>query len=378
MGVCETRNQYGTFELLNIKLDWVCMSLDREVRDALEPMFGDTSETDNSTVESSTQRRTAPMSMSLFLTQLNSGETPTLPPTIKKASANKQSKLRVDGKSDISITKQLEFFPLHDQFHRVSANALSRSSLFTINARPAKDQPREIFTKRTQIFTLKGCSIYFSGELLDQYDLDVFMAIILCYGNKYKYNETIRTNPLQLLKHAGWNSSKKDYVRLMETLNRMVEANIEVEYVRTEYKRDAKGNKLDLPPIEHKVKVKGHLISTYKLSEIGEFGNGHKRELEIKIDSEIIKMFEPGTYSSLNWEKHLDLSQMAKFLNHFYATHSKPFPYGVEIFKKLTGSRSKSMSSFKQALNKALQEMVDAGILKFYNIVDNQVHVIKV
>ncbi|MGP1715801.1 MAG: plasmid replication initiator TrfA [Methylophilus sp.] len=353
------------------------MSLEQNVIDALEPMQSDLTEFELTNVETSS-RKPAPVSLSLFLNDLKNGVTPKLSPAVKKSAGDKPARVKIDIKSDIPITQQMEFFPLHANFQRVSANALSRSSLFTINARPAKDQPREVISKRTQIFSLKGCSIYFSGELLDQYDLDVFMAIILCYGDKYKYNETIRTTPLQLLKHAGWNSSKKDYVRLMETLNRMVEANIEVEYVRTEYLRDANGKKLALDPIEHKVKVKGHLISTYKLSEIGERGNGHKKELELKIDEEIIKLFKPGTYSSLNWDKHLDLSQMAKFLNHFYATHTKPFPYGVEIFMKLTGSRSKSTSSFKQALNKALQELVDAQILKFYNIINNQVHVIKV
>ena len=280
---------------------------------------------------------------------------------------------KINHASNVSVATQLEFFPLHQAYQRVTANALSRSSLFTINARPKKGEPREVISKKSQIFSLKGCLIYFSGEVLDQYDYDVFMAILQLYNNNLKVNESVVITPLQLLTHAGMNSTKNDYIRLDQSLTRLVEANIHIEYTRREYIKNDAGVKTE-DFVEHKVKVVGHLLSSFKRSELT---SGNKRLLTINVDQEIIKMFTPGTYSSLNWDKHKQLSPMAKFLNHFYATHNNPFPYSVDIFKKLTGSRSNSMASFKQALAKSFQELVHHEIIKFYAIKDNNVHVIK-
>lgn len=333
----------------------------------LEPLHVESTPASNS----DKPKKKPPVNLTLHLKGLNSGEIP------KPEFNPKPAKLKINHKSTVPLSTQLEFFPLHEETQRVTANALSRSSLFTINARPAKDQPREIIVNRTQIFTLKGCSIFFSGEVLDQYDYDVFMAVIKLYGNNHKYSETITTHPLELLELAGWHNSKKEYLRLDETLKRLVRANIEVEYVRHEYPKDKHGKKTSNEPIERSVKVVGHLLSTYKRSEINKGGCGHKRLIDIKPDEEIILMFEPGTYSSIDWEKHCKLSPLAKFLNNFYATHAKPFAYSVDIIMKLSGSRSKSHASFKQALVKALQELVTQGIMEAYSIKDNNVHVMK-
>lgn len=341
------------------------MSFDQQ-QDIFGSIEGDHST--EQTVNQSNTRKQQPIKLSAYLQDIRQGNVVPV-----KAQKLQPAPLKVNHNSPVPISTQLEFFPLQSDFQRITANALSRSSLFTINARPAKGEPREIIIKKTQIYSLKGCVIHFSGEVLDQYDYDVFMAILHLYNN-LKCSDTVQIVPLQLLEYIGSNKSQKDYIRLEESLTRLVEANIHVEYLRRVYKKDAKGRKTDQYE-EQAVKVVSHLLSSFKRSELI---NGHKRLYDIKVDAEISKMFTPGTYSSLNWSIHQKLTSLAKYLNHFYATHRDPLPYGVEVFKQLTRSRSNNPASFKQALAKALTELQSHGLISRFTIKNNIVFVTKV
>ena len=68
-----------------------------------------------------------------------------------------------------SPKSQALFFPKESKYDRTVPNACIRSALFAV----VRKGQRKIFKER-KIFSQPGYDIYFSGEQLDQLDLDVF------------------------------------------------------------------------------------------------------------------------------------------------------------------------------------------------------------
>jgi len=99
------------------------------------------------------------------------------------------------------------------------------------------------------------------------------------------------------------------------------------------------------------------LIANYK-KRIIKNGSRNDSWREIKIDEEILKLFGAATYTRIAWEQRLKLKlPLEQWLHSFYFTHKKPFPMKVETIHKLCGSTNKTLRSFRQKLNKALDNL---------------------
>jgi hypothetical protein len=87
------------------------------------------------------------------------------------------------------------------------------------------------------------------------------------------------------------------------------------------------------------------------------------REWEILLEREIISLFNPHSYSRLDWKMRLKLPALEKWLHSFYHTHAQPFPYKVETIHGLTGSEIplKDIRKFRYKLKKALENLVEHG-----------------
>lgn len=87
------------------------------------------------------------------------------------------------------------------------------------------------------------------------------------------------------------------------------------------------------------------------------------------LEPEIIKLFASNNYSRIHWEQRLILRKpVAQWLHSFYTGHEKPYPMKVSTLKKLSEAATKTLSSFRSALRKSLDYLVEIGFLVEYRI----------
>lgn len=231
--------------------------------------------------------------------------------------------------------------PIWPNVVRGLPNAFARSALFTVGNR----NKARLNCKSLVIASVAGARIEYTGEELRQDDEDVFLQI-LHLSRHQKLSSHIEFSSYAMIKALGWTMNKRSYDRLHETITRL-DANSLVVFLE------------DLS-----IKFSGSLIRKF----VWKGDNGEAGKWRIFLEPEIIYLFGDTTYSLLYWETRLSLSALAKWLHSFYCTHRDPYPYKVETFMTLSGSRQSAISGFRRELKRSLQELVDKRFLDHYEI----------
>jgi hypothetical protein len=105
----------------------------------------------------------------------------------------------------------------------------------------------------------------------------------------------------------------------------------------------------------------GSLIRMFRWKE--QATDSPMRQWVILLEKEIISLFNPGSYSKLDWRMRLALPPMAKSLHSFFITHLVPFPMKVTTFHSLMASEINHMGMFRVRLKEALRHLVECGFL---------------
>lgn len=227
--------------------------------------------------------------------------------------------------------------PLWGEKARGAPNALARSALFTC---ADKRKPRRTFDREV-IVSVAGQEIRYTGKELRQDDLTVWLQIV----------HLARMQPLgnqvELSAHAlgtqiGWGEGGDTYKRLRESIARMREGTVWVD------KPDGKG-------------WSGNLIMRLEWSDAG---SKSKEKWKIYLDPNILKLFQPDSFTLLNGEERLGLTPLAQWLYLFYSTHCSPFPYKVETLYGLCGSTSAELAGFCRNLVRALEVLKERKIFE--------------
>ncbi len=74
------------------------------------------------------------------------------------------------------------------------------------------------------------------------------------------------------------------------------------------------------------------------------------------------------TALDIETRRQLGGKPLALWLQAFYATHDKPFPYKVETLRELSGSRTAQLCKFRQNLKKALSDWAATGDIQGWKI----------
>ncbi len=242
---------------------------------------------------------------------------------------------------EISIFEQLPFWPNE---LRGLPNALARSALFSVaNVRAG---PRENY-KRKKIHAVPGLNITYSGEALRQEDLDVFLNIVHL-ARMHRIGTEVSFTGNSFLKTIGWPNSGAGYKRLVDCIDRLQASSLSITYESVE--------------AGIRENFTGSLIRSFTWRE--GLTNTPLREWTIKLEQDIINLFQPTAYSRVDWNTRLKLPPMAKFLHAFYHTTENPIPLSVESLHKLMESRIVEMRQYRYGLKKALQLLVDHGFAK--------------
>ena len=219
--------------------------------------------------------------------------------------------------------------PIWPDAVRAVPNGMLRSALFGAIRRGARR-----YLRRERIAALDGIEIFYTGERLDQGDLDVWETILHLARLQGLGNEC-RVTAYQLLKALGKTDSGKNRDILDIRLSRMKATGVDVQVGRYGYE--------------------GSLIDeVYRDKETMEY--------VFRLNAKLRALFEPDQFTQIDWAiRHtLDGKPLAQWLHGFYASHAKPYPVSVAKLRELSGSEAGDLWKFRQTARAALDDLADA------------------
>ena len=230
----------------------------------------------------------------------------------------------------VPLPKNVVQLPLWSEPVRVVPNGFLRSALFG-----AVRKGRRRYLKAEQLAALDGIEIRYTGERLDQGDLDVWESVLHAVRLQ-ELGSQCRLTSYALLKLMGKTDTGKNRATLHERITRLRANAVEVKQGRYTY-------------------IGGLIAGAAKDEET--------QEWVIELDAKLRPLFAADQFTQIEWAVRHELNgqQIAQWLHGFYASHAKPFPFKVETLLKLCGSEDASATSFRQKLRKALDAVTEAS-----------------
>lgn len=203
---------------------------------------------------------------------------------------------------------------------RAMPNGILRSALFGAGQRR--------YMKGERLASIKGVDLLYTGESLDQGDLDVYMSVLHTLQTKLLGSDCHVTGSV-LLDALGLTDTGKNRGALKERITRLVACAVELRHERYTYI--------------------GSLIS-------GAVQDEQTRAWVITLNPDLQQLFEADQYTQIDWEARRALAgrPLAKWLHGFYSTHADPLKYKQETLLDLAGSQDVNPRSANRTLRKAL------------------------
>lgn len=225
-------------------------------------------------------------------------------------------------------------------------NSVLRSALFGAFGRGKRK-----FLRREPISSVEGVSIFYTGQRLDQSDLDVWEGILHLSRN-LNLGERIEFTARGLLRLIGRGGSngesigKSDREWLKSVFARLKATNVEFQQGPYAYG--------------------GSLIDEYfRDDSIGRY--------VLTLNPRMRVLFSRDGWTSIDWEIRSALRghPLAQWLHGFYSSHASPFPYKVATLHRLCGSGTGAAAATVVQLNKAVQGWRDATLVPALRALEN-------
>ena len=229
-----------------------------------------------------------------------------------------------------SLPKNVVQLPLWPEPVRAVPNGFLRSALFG-----AIRKGRRRFVKGEQLAALDGIEIHYTGERLDQGDLDVYESVLHAVRLQ-ELGSQCRVTSYALLKLMGKTDTGKNRATLLTRIERLRANAIRMKQGWYSF-------------------IGGLVDEAYKDEET--------QEWVIVLNPKLRALYGADQFTQIEWtvRHELDGQQIAQWLHGFYASHAKPFPFKVETLLKLCGSEDSDPYSGKQKLRKALDAVTEAS-----------------
>lgn len=220
--------------------------------------------------------------------------------------------------------------PLWPQPVRAVPNGFLRSALF---GAIAKGKRR--YLQGELMASVDGIEIRYSGQRLDQGDLDVWVCLLHAVRLQ-ELGSRCRVTSYALLKLTGRSDTGKNRTTLQARIERLVATALTVKQGRYIFI--------------------GSLIGFAAKDE-------ETQGWVIELDNRLRLLFAGDQFTQIEWDVRHDLDgyQLAQWLHGFYASHAKPFPLKVATLHKLCGSEMERMDHFREKLRKALGALTEAS-----------------
>jgi hypothetical protein len=238
-------------------------------------------------------------------------------------------------------------FPSSQAMFRVQRLAIYlASSLFTPGYMTASN-----FVKDNPLVTLtQGKHLLFTGEIFDQWDLDVLIHCAkqtsLAQGNTGQ----IQLEPAPLLRSLNLRNSKRNQERVFASLHRLHTGTIEIA---------GKG-----------YRYMTRLINRVLLDE-------EHRQCIVEVNGDVTAALRRGDTTSIKARERLSLGRngLAKWLHGATMVFRGGFGADVSSLHTLCGAPAKSLPGFSSRLCKALDVLAQAGFLETWKLEGDHVRV---
>jgi hypothetical protein len=219
--------------------------------------------------------------------------------------------------------------PLWPEPVRAVPNGFLRSALFG-----AIRKGRRRFVKGEQLAALDGIEIHYTGERLDQGDLDVYESVLHAVRLQ-ELGSQCRVTSYALLKLMGKTDTGKNRATLLTRIERLRANAIRMKQGRYSF-------------------IGGLVDEAYKDEET--------QEWVIVLNPKLRALYGADQFTQIEWtvRHELDGKPLAQWLHGFYASHAKPFPLKVETLLRLCGSES-GLRRYRQTLSDALDAVAEAS-----------------
>ena len=235
-------------------------------------------------------------------------------------------------------TAEIIQLPLWAEVLRGVPNDILRSALFSAT----QGRKREYIKEQT-VAASDNIKIKFTGEQLDQSDLDVWDQIIHLVRSQ-PHGQICVFKAGAFLKSIGRSAGKSEYVWLHSTLTRLKACAVEFSNIKIG-KRSCRG-----------------LIADFEVDD-------NTKVYKVTIDERVGKLYLSG-WSGIHFEQRQALrgKSIALWLHGYFSSHAEPYPIKVETLRFLCGSKDKTIRSFRQKLREALDNLKACGALVDWQI----------
>ncbi|MFC4487907.1 plasmid replication initiator TrfA [Tepidiphilus baoligensis] len=225
-----------------------------------------------------------------------------------------------------ALPAAVEKLPLWPESVRAVPNGFLRSALFG-----AIRKGRRRFMEREVIAALEGIELRYTGQRLDQSDLDVYECI-LQLARFQPLGTKCHVTAYALLKLLGRTVNGKNRQTLHDQIVRLRSGTVEIKHGRYVY-------------------IGGLIDEAFK--------DEKTHEWVIVINPKLANLYAKDAFTLMQWGERLALAgqPLAQWLHGFYSSHAKPHPIKVETLRQLSGSENESLSSFRQKMRVALDAM---------------------
>ena len=240
-----------------------------------------------------------------------------------------QAKARQRAIRESAPTKAVQL-PLWPEPVRAVPNGFLRSALF---GAIAKGKRR--YMDGEHLAALEGIEIRYTGQRLDQGDLDVWESVLHAVRLQ-EMGSQCRLTSYALLKLMGKTDTGKNRATLHKRITRLRAGTVELKQGRYVY-------------------IGGLIGEAFKDEDT--------QEWVIELNPKLRALYGADQFTQVDWAvRHsLDGHQLAQWLHGFYASHAKPLPLKVETLHRLCGSEAGLMSDFAKKLRKALDAVAEAS-----------------
>jgi hypothetical protein len=238
-------------------------------------------------------------------------------------------------------------FPNWPTAMRGTPNVCLRSALFA----GIQGNERMAYKKRTLLASVEGIEVRYLGIQLNQSDLDVWMHIVHLSRQQLP-GYSIVFSAHALLKALGKGSGKSQHEWLKESMARLGGAFVELTF----HGRDSFGGK-------------GFL--RYYRDEV-------TQRYVVELTESMLRLFDGGyTYVEFKQRQQLRKQPLALWLHGFLSSHASLYPLKIQTLHRLSGSVTQNLRDFKMRLRRALELMLEIGIVESFVFEDDSVKIKK-
>lgn len=227
-------------------------------------------------------------------------------------------------------------------------NGFLRSALFGAIRKGSRR-----YLQQEKMASLDGIELIYTGQRLDQGDLDVWGGVIQ-FARQQHLGEQCRFTAYAMLKQLGKVDTGGNRDVLDGRLTRMKATAVRIKVGRYSYE----GSLLD---------------AVYRDEET--------KEYIAVLNPKMHVLFATDQFTQVDWHirQALDGKPLAQWLHGFYASHAQPFPMSIAKLHDLSGSEAGELWKFAQTLRKSLDHLVEVHQQHFqsfsYDIKDDLVYI---